>query len=271
MVASVVNPTAMQVAFNPNADGSFRIVVACPSWNGNGDALSTVTSLVGGDVTASTASLQSTHLAFWHDFWARTGLLEISSPEGAYVQSLRDIDLFVTAASSGDAVPGHHNGAADLFKWNQDAWHAGWPVYEFWHWNLRDMRVAANMAAGHPELNAPYFTAAGNLDRLKTWTQQSFSGDGANICVPEIMRFNGNGAGGGGNQACDQSTTTWNGKTLSTGAEVSLWIWAHYSYTGDGAYADLNSSIHGGISPLPARARCGRRRWQTAHEPIERP
>ncbi len=240
VVASVVNPTTVQIAFNPNVDGSFRIVVACPSWSGNGDAVSTVTSLVGGDVTASTVSLQSAHLAFWHDFWARTGLLEISSPEGAYVQNLRDIDLFVTAASSGDALPGHHNGAADLFKWNQDAWHAGWPVYEFWHWNLR-MQVAANLAAGHPELNAPYFNLyTGNLGRLETWTQQSFSGDGTNICVPEIMRFNGNGAGGGGNQACDQSTTTWNGKTLSTGAEVSLWIWAHYSYTRDGAFLALN-------------------------------
>jgi hypothetical protein len=236
VTASVINPMTVQVAFNPNADGTFRIVVACPAWAGIGDPLSTVTGLVGGDATASASNLESAHLGFWHDFWANTGLLEIGSPEGAYVQNLRDMDLFVTAASSASELPGHHNGAADLFKWNQDTWHAGWPVYEFWHWNLR-MQVAANMAAGHPELNAPYFNLyTNNLSPLEAWTQQSFSGDGTDICVPEIMRFNGNGAGGSGNQACDQSTTTWNGKTLSTGAEVSLWIWAQYMYTGDGAF-----------------------------------
>jgi hypothetical protein len=233
VVASVVSPTSVQVAFNPNADGSFRVVVACPGWAGSGDALATVTGLVADDAAASANSLQSTHLAFWHDFWSQTGLLEIGSSEGAYVQNLRDMDLFVTAASSAGPLPGHHNGAADLFKWNQDMWHTGWPVYEFWHWNLR-MQVAANLAAGHPELNAPYFNLyTDNLAALEAWTQQRFGGDGTDICVPEIMRFNGNGAGGGGNQACDQSTTTWNGKTLSTGAEVSLWIWTQYLYTGD--------------------------------------
>jgi hypothetical protein len=233
VVASVVNPTTVQVAFNPNPDGSFRIVVASPAWTGAGDAFATVTALIGTDATVTANDLRSAHLGYWHDFWAKAGLLEIGSPEGAYVQSLRDLDLFLTAASSGGTLPGHHNGAADLFKWNQDTWHAGWPVYEFWHWNLR-MQVGVNLAAGHSELNSPYFNLyTGNLARLQTWTQQKFGGDGMTICVPEIMRFNGNGAGGAGNQACDQSTTTWNGKTMSTGAEVSLWIWAQYLYTGD--------------------------------------
>jgi hypothetical protein len=240
VTASVVNPTTVQVTFSPNADGSFRVVVASPAWAGSGDAISAVTNLIGADAAASASSLQDAHLAFWHDFWAKTGLLQLGSAEGAYVENLRDVDLFLAAASSAGNVPGHHNGAADLFKWNQDTWHAGWPVYEFWHWNLR-MQVAANLAAGHPELNVPYFNLyTNNLSNLETWTQQKYGGDGTDICVPEIMRFNGNGAGGGGNQACDQSTTTWNGKTLSTGAEVSLWIWSHYLYTGDTTFLTNN-------------------------------
>jgi hypothetical protein len=240
VTAAVVNPTTVQVTFNPNADGSFRVVVASPAWAGTGDAISTVTNLIGADAGASTSSLQSAHLAFWHDFWAKTGLLQMGSAEGAYVQNLRDIDLFLAAASSAGTVPGHHNGAADLFKWNQDTWHTGWPVYEFWHWNLR-MQVAANLAAGHPELNLPYFNLyTGNLSNIETWTQQKYGGNGTDICVPEIMRYNGNGAGGAGNEACDQSTTTWNGKTLSTGAEVSLWIWSHYLYTGDATFLSNN-------------------------------
>ena len=165
VTASVVNPMTVQVTFNPNADGTFRVVVACPAWTGTGDPLSTLISLVGSDPTASANNLESAHLAFWHDFWANTGLLEIGSEEGAYVQNLRDVDLFVTAASSSGELPGHHNGTADLFKWNQDAWHPSWPLYEFWHWNLR-MQVAANMAAGHPELNVPYFNLYTNEQSL---------------------------------------------------------------------------------------------------------
>jgi hypothetical protein len=236
VTASVLDPLTIQVTFNPNADGSFRVVVASPAWTGSGDAIATVLNLVASDATMSASDLQSAHLGFWHDFWAKAGLIQIGSAEGAYVQNLRDLDLFLAAASSAGELPGHHNGAADLFKWNQDAFHAGWNVYEFWHWNLR-MQVAVNLAAGHPELNLPYFDLyTDNLPNIETWTQQSFDGDGGDTCVPEIMRFNGNGAGGGGNEACDQSVTTWNGKTLSTGAEVSLWIWSHYLYTGDATF-----------------------------------
>jgi hypothetical protein len=83
-------------------------------------------------------------------------------------------------------------------------------------------------------LNIPYFNLYNsNLANLEAWTQQKFGGDGTDICVPEIMRFNGNGSGGGGNEACDKSVSTWNGKTLSTGAEVSLWMWQQYLYTSD--------------------------------------
>lgn len=159
----------------------------------------------------------------------------MSSSDGkaAYIENIRDIDLFITAASSGGKLPGHHNGAADLFVWNKDLWVSIWPVYLFWHWNIR-MQVATNMAAGHPELNDPYFNLYdGNLANLEAWTKQKFDGDGTDICVPELIRFNGNGAGGNVNQTCDQSVTSFNGKTLSTGAEVSLWMWQHYLYTGD--------------------------------------
>ena len=242
VTTSVVNATTVQVSFNPNADGSFRIVVGSPTWTGSGNALTTISSLVGSDASATSSSLQSTHLNWWHTFWAKTGLIAMRSSDGSaqYIENVRDIDLYVTAASSGNSIPGHHNGTADLFKWNQDTWHSGWPVYEFWHWNLR-MQVDANMTAGHPELNTPYFNLYNsNLANLKTWTQQKFGGDGTDICVPEIMRFNGNGAGGGGNQACDQSTTTWNGKTLSTGAEVALWMWQNYLYTGDRTFLQNN-------------------------------
>ena len=48
VTASVVNSTEVQVSFKPNSDGSFRVIVAAPSWTG-GNATSTASSLIGGD------------------------------------------------------------------------------------------------------------------------------------------------------------------------------------------------------------------------------
>jgi hypothetical protein len=242
VTASVVNPTTIQVSFKPNTNGSFRIVVASPSWAGKGNALSTITNLIGNDATASTSRLQNTHLKWWHTFWKKTGLIKMSSSDGkaAYIENIRDIDLYVTAASSSDKFPGHYNGAINILSWNRDNWRSIWPIYLFWHWNLR-MQVPVNMAAGHPELNNPYFNLYNsNLANLKAWTKQKFDGDGTDICVPELIRFNGNGAGGSVNETCDQSVTSFNGKTLSTGAEVSLWMWQHYLYTGDRTFLQKN-------------------------------
>ena len=53
VTASVVNSTQVQVGFNPNSNGSFRVVVASPSWTG-GNAVSTASTLIGGDTTAAT-------------------------------------------------------------------------------------------------------------------------------------------------------------------------------------------------------------------------
>jgi len=72
VTTSVVNSTTVQVSFNPNLDGTFRIVVASPSWTG-GNGISTVTNLIGSDATASTNILQSSHLAWWHNFWPILG------------------------------------------------------------------------------------------------------------------------------------------------------------------------------------------------------
>jgi hypothetical protein len=108
------------------------------------------------------------------------------------------------------------------------------------------MFVGSNMAAGHPELNTPYFNLyRSNLSNIKAWTRQKFSSaDGTGICVPEVMRFNGNGSALGGNQTCwPAASPNWNALTLSTGAEVSLWIWQQYLYTGDIAFLSANYPV----------------------------
>jgi Carbohydrate binding module (family 6) len=241
VVASVVNSTTVQVSFKPNADGTFRIVIGGPTYNGSQNAMNTVTSLIGGDATAAAGSLQSATTAWWNNFWAKTGLIHMTSSDGggAYVENIRDVNLFLQAASSSGQYPGHHAGLADMFNFAQDTMQ--WDPELFWHWNLR-MFIGSNMAAGHPELNAPYFNLyTSNLSNLEAWTKQVFAaGNGSNICIPEETRFNGNGSGGGNESCWPSFSPLWNALTLSSGAEVSNWIWQQYLYTNDTSFLRTN-------------------------------
>jgi hypothetical protein len=56
------------------------------------------------------------------------------------------------------------------------------------------------------------------------------------------MRFNGNGwYNSDGDQSCDQTIApTWNSLTLSSGAEVGLWVWRTYQMTEDAAFLKTN-------------------------------
>ena len=121
VTASVVDPLTVEVAFQPNTDGTFRVVVAAPSWTG-GDAVTTATALLGSDATTPLATLSAGHLAFWHDYWSSVGLIELSSSDGTaeYLEALRTLYLFYTAAESRGPFPGSQAGLADLFDFLQD-------------------------------------------------------------------------------------------------------------------------------------------------------
>jgi hypothetical protein len=241
VTASVVDPLTVEVTFQPNPDGTFRVVVAAPTWAG-GDATATATTVLGSDATAPLASLTAGHLAFWHDYWGRVGLVKLTSSDGTadYVEALRTLHLFYSAAESRGPLPGSQAGLADLFDFLQDA--QPWFPAAYWVWNLR-MQVAANMGAGAFDMNEPFFALyRTNLTAIEAWTQSKM-GVSQGICVPETMRFNGNGYwyGGEGNASCDQSASpSYNALTLTSGAEVALWVWQQYRMTGDQAFLSAN-------------------------------
>src|SRR5260221_8267611 len=133
------------------------------------------------------------------------------------------------AISRGGAYPGDQAGVLDTVSPNKDG--VSWDGSAYWHWNIR-MWVGALMGDGHPELNTPYFNLyTSNVANIQVWTQQHMHGDGVGICVPETMRFNGNSPDGG--NCNDAVGPSWNAMTMSTGAEVSLWIWQQYLQTKD--------------------------------------
>ncbi|WP_426504515.1 cellulose binding domain-containing protein [Dactylosporangium sp. McL0621] len=240
VTASVVNSTQVQVAFNPNSNGSYRIVVASPSWTG-GNAVSTASALIGADTTASTTSLLATQSGWWNQYWANTGLIEASSSDGTaqYMENLNTLYLYFEAGIMHTGqYPGSQAGLADLYNFNRD--HQAWYPAGYWLWNLRG-QINANLASGNFALNVPIFDMYLNdLPAIQAWTSANMNGK-AGACVPETMRFNGNGYYNGGgvnsNASCAvASSPSFNAETITSGAEIALWIWQQYQDTGSLAF-----------------------------------
>jgi len=236
VTASVVNSTEVQVAFTPNANGSYAVVVAAPSWTG-GNAATTASNLIGSDTTTAASTLLASQSTWWNNFWATSGLIEMSSSDGTaqYLENLRTIYLYTEAASmKSGAYPGSQAGVADMFAYDEDQ--QDWYPAGYWLWNLRG-QIAANLSSGDYALNLPifsmYLTA---LPAIESWTSAQMGGlPGA--CIPETMRFNGNGYYNGGtnaqNASCSEaSSPSYNAEDVTSGAELALWIWQQYQDTG---------------------------------------
>ncbi len=247
VVARVTDPRTITLTFLPEADGHFQIRVAAPHYDGSQN----VPAIAKGALAAMNPMA---HRAWWNEFWHRAALIKVESADGAgaYMENLRDLFLFTSAAQSGGEYPGSQAGVGDMFSSVRDT--HNWDPAAFWHWNLR-MQVAANLGAGLPGLNKPYFNLyRENLASITEWTKKHMSGH-AGICIPETMRFNGPGieyetwAMEKGGKAiiglnCDASSKPYyNARTLSTGAEVSLWIWQQYLATDDRAFLSENYPV----------------------------
>ncbi|MDX6354913.1 MAG: alpha-L-fucosidase 2 [Streptomyces sp.] len=237
VTTSVVNSTTVQVSFKPNADGSYRIVVGAPTWTG-GNAATTASTLLGSDATTAEATLLSSQSTWWHAFWANSGLIELNSADGSaqYMEALRTIYLYTEAASMRGTYPGSQAGVTDMFNFGQDQ--QNWTPSSTWLWNLRT-QISANMTSGNYALNTPIFNLyLNNLTAIETWTKAQMSGH-AGACVPEVMRFNGNGGNpaAGANAACSEpGSPNWNALDITSGAEISLYVWQQYQATGDTAF-----------------------------------
>jgi Carbohydrate binding module (family 6) len=236
VTASVAGSVQVQASFNANPDGSFRVVVAAPKWTG-GDPAAAATALIGGDTTASTPSLLSSQSSWWNGYWANSGLVEMSSADGTaqYMENLRTIYLYAEAASMhSGAYPGSQAGVADMFAFSQDK--QDWYPAGYWLWNLRG-QIAANLSSGNFGLNLPIFDMYLNdLPAIGSWTGAQMGGK-PGACVPETMRFNGNGYYNGGNNSQNASCATasspsYNALNVTSGAEIALWIWQQYQDTG---------------------------------------
>ncbi|GIH21628.1 glycosyl hydrolase family 95 catalytic domain-containing protein [Rugosimonospora africana] len=249
--ASVVDPLTVQVTFRPHADGSYRVVVASPQWTG-GDAQTVARKVIGADAQRADRSLVDTQTRWWNGYWARVGLMRLSSPDGTaeYLENLRTVNLYAAAAERGTVRPGSQAGVADLFDSAQDT--HSWDPASYWGWNLR-MLVTANLGAGAFANNEAYFAMyRDDLPTIESWTASQFPG-AVGACVPETMRFNGVGqqvhqvnGQWGANPYLDcsgQGPANYNARTLSSGGEVALFIWQTYQATDDIGFLRQNYPV----------------------------
>ena len=233
---AVIDPLTVRLSFMPYEDGHFRIIVAAPHYDGRLDAQTAIQ-------PALAARTEAANKTWWHNYWNHAAVIKITSNDGSgeYLENLRNIYLFAAAAEKGGEYPGSQAGVADMLSSARDAHH--WDSSAFWHWNLR-MQVAANIGAGVTELNEPFFNLyRENLPAIENWTKTYMGRPGA--CIAETMRFNGQGieyesswpgfnVPGKIGRDCDLSFTPYfNARTLTTGAEVSLWVWEQYLATND--------------------------------------
>jgi hypothetical protein len=170
VAASVAGSQSVKVTFNPNSDGSFRVLVAAPHWTG-GNAAATASALLGTDASATSSTLSAAHLSWWHTYWANLGLIRLSSADGAanYLEKVRTLYYLTSAEESRGSLPGSQAGVADLFNFSQDS--QNWYPAAYWFWNLRG-QVAANIGAGAFSLNSPLFNLyTSNLANIQAWTK----------------------------------------------------------------------------------------------------
>lgn len=243
--ATVVNPTTVQVQFRPDPRGAYRILVDSPQWTG-GNAQQTARSAFTHTPSAAASS------AWWHRYWNQVGPINMSSSDGVaqYLANVRTVALYAAAAERGTVRPGSQAGVADLFDSSQDT--HSWDPASYWGWNLR-MMVTANLGAGAFDNNNAYFAMyANDLASIESWTASQFPGT-SGACIPETMRFNGVGiqvhqANGqwGAKPYLDcsgQGPANYNARTLTTGAEVSLFIWQTYQQTDNIAFLRANYPV----------------------------
>lgn len=230
--ATVAGPTQVKVSFTPHADGTFRVVVASPGWTG-GNAARTAAKLIGDDATARASSLMSAQDRWWDRYWTHSGLIEMNSADGsaAYIENLRTLYLYEEAASMKKGIyPGSQAGEADMFAWNKDT--QTWTPSAYWLWNLRT-QISANMSSGNYDLNTPIFDMyANDTAAIEAWTKLAMGGRPGS-CVPETMRFNGNGLDIPTGNCSEASSPNWNALDISSGPEVALYMWQQYQATGD--------------------------------------
>jgi hypothetical protein len=233
--AALVDADSVKLTVRPRTDGSFRVVVGAPSYNGATLATAATDAVAGATGTAT--QLAASHLAWWHALWDRVSPMKVtsSSGEGEYLENLRALSLYTTAATERADLPATHGGVANRLSAFKDF--QPWFASHYWHFNMRQ-QVAQNLGANLADFNAPYFNLYTSTHAFRETETARWMPGMEGICVPETMRFNGTGLSlftePDTSEACKTPpapASGWTSRILSSGPEVAYNMWLQSLYT----------------------------------------
>ncbi|RNL77624.1 hypothetical protein EFL95_16585 [Nocardioides marmorisolisilvae] len=234
VTAAAVDGTSVKLTVRPRTDGSFRVVVGAPAYDGAKELPSAAAAAVAG---ATADDLAATHLEWWHALWNRTAIMKLTSSdgEGEYLENLRTLSLYTTAATERGALPATHGGVANMLSAFKDE--VMWFASHYWHFNMRQ-QVSQNFGANMADFNAPYFNLYTSNHAFRKAETARWMPGMAGVCIPETMRFNGTGLSLYGEDSTSEACKTpaepemsYTTRILSSGPEVAYNMWLHSQYT----------------------------------------
>lgn len=131
--------------------------------------------------------LRAGHVRWWHDFWARTGFVHVSTdePVAKFLEAVRTLHLYYAASSSRGALPAKWNGSLFITNGDQRPWGSQLVVWttETFYWPL--------LAADAVPLSDPYFDMyVSHLPDAKQVARQRWGVKGG-AYYPEFYPFDG--------------------------------------------------------------------------------
>ena len=150
------NASGAALTFNPNLDGSYRVVVPIKIWTGSPidsstlkpEALAAVTA-VSGLVTDSLATLTATQATDFGAMWDTASLIRFtaaddsSRTETQYIEQMLALDNYIRISAALTPLPAVGGGETRLFCWNA----VGRFTCNNWYQNLRPVNYA-NISSG---------------------------------------------------------------------------------------------------------------------------
>ncbi|WP_127472994.1 hypothetical protein [Microbacterium sulfonylureivorans] len=234
VTAAAVDESSVQLTVRPRTDGTFRVVVGAPAYDGTKTLPAASAAAV---VGATAEDLADSHLDWWHALWDRTAMIKMTSNsgEGEYLENLRTLSLYTTAATERGTLPATHGGVANMLSAFRDR--VLWFGSHYWHFNMRQ-QVAQNFGANLSDFNAPYFNLYKSNHAFRKAETARWMPGMAGVCIPETMRFNGTGLSLYGEDSTSEACKTpadpemsYTTRILSSGPEVAYNMWLRSEYT----------------------------------------
>jgi len=222
--SSVVSGSKVRLTITPSPSYTIWIANATRLNAPNNDSVAQAKNLLSAVKATGYATTLTRFKRWWHDFWQRS-FVQYSNAFGDadYLENYYYLANYIIGSGSFGNYPFHfiHGVYSGVQDNDADKWSGA-----YWYWNQRDVYYSLLASNRINAMDSFWNLYLRNFDAIKSHTQSRFGIDG--VWVPETMGWDGNA------RHTDESDYTKN--ILSTGAELSQYLYYRYKYTNDAAF-----------------------------------